>query len=69
MRAAHPEAAPIAEDLDPGGCHRSLPIPPQRVVYRVRGDEVLIVRTRDSRRDPSGFAISTRVDAGDGGPH
>ncbi len=52
-----PLAGPLAEDIEPGGTLRSLPVAPHRLLYRATTTAVTIPRVWDSRRDPATLVL------------
>ena len=55
--ADHPEMGAQALDVDPEGQVRNIFWRRYRIFYRVRGDDVLVLRIWDSRRDLSGLVL------------
>ena len=52
-----PEMGAIAEDVAPLGRCRHVTIAPLRVIYRIAGGHVQILRIWDSRRDPKSLHV------------
>lgn len=55
--SAEPELGPRALDVDPDGQVRNVFWRRYRIFYRVRGEQVLVLRIWDSRRDLSGLVL------------
>lgn len=53
----HPEIGPIAEDIEPIGAYRHLVVPPFRIIYRLDGAILRILRVWDSRRNPNDLRV------------
>ncbi len=63
--AEHPEIGRVAEDIEPVGRFRSVVAAPYRVIYRVEGGEVLVVRVWDTRRDPASLQVPDEPESHD----
>ncbi len=57
MLSTHPELGRVAEDIEPVGRFRSVVAAPYRVIYRVEGERLLVVRVWDTRRDPAALSV------------
>ena len=53
----HPEIGAVAEDVDPVGVYRHLVVRPFRIIYRLEGATLRILRVWDSRRNPDDLRI------------
>ena len=62
-----PEMGAIAEDVEPLGRCRHLRVAPLRVIYRIAGGQVQILRIWDARRDPKSLHVPD-APVGDEGP-
>jgi plasmid stabilization system protein ParE len=58
--AQHPEMGPLTRDTVPPGRYRHLISGWHRIIYRIDGRVVWIVRVFDSRRDPEDLKIVER---------
>ena len=56
----HPELGSLHPDLLPYGRYRYLVVAPYVVIYRLEGDDaVLLLRVWDARQDPDQLAVSS----------
>ena len=53
----HPEIGPVADDIEPVGRYRHLVLRPYRVIYRLEGTTLRILRCWDSRRNPADLRV------------
>ena len=53
----HPEIGPVADDIEPVGRYRHLVLRPYRVIYRLEGATLRILRCWDSRRNPADLRV------------
>ena len=57
MLVAHPEAGPVAPDLEPEGRYRHVLVGPYRIIYRLDEERVFVLRIWDSRRNPDDLVV------------
>lgn len=50
--AAHPQVGPVARDLRPTARYRHLVVGMHRIIYRLEGEKLWILRVWEARRDP-----------------
>ena len=62
MLALQPEIGAIVDDVMPAGRYRHVVVSPYRVIYRLKGSEVRVMRVWDSRRDPEDLHVAHRED-------
>lgn len=55
--AAMPEAGAVALDLEPVGKYRHVVVGPYRIIYRIDGPAVIILRVWDARKDPASIQV------------
>lgn len=48
----HPQIGPVAEDITPERRYRHLIVDQHRIIYRLEGDTILLLRIWDTRRAP-----------------
>ncbi|NJL27127.1 MAG: type II toxin-antitoxin system RelE/ParE family toxin [Thermoanaerobaculia bacterium] len=53
----YPELGPVARDLRPEGRYRHWVCGRHRLIYRIDGEIVWILRVWDTRRDPADLAV------------
>lgn len=55
MLESDPEAGAVVGDLEPQGAYRHWVIPPFRLIYRLQGNRLEVLRFWDSRQGPAGL--------------